>query len=529
MKFESALLAALTLAAATSGAHAAPKWDARYYNPGKDPKAAEGDVILPMPCDGAMAFRKVVVPVGRPMDDYLVNVGEQSPEYPFVTQARQAYIAGSFTEPGKNPSSRYYLMAKYELSVLQYQSLQTLEGDPGKTCPTPEQIKLLPVTGISWFEAQNLANRYSVWLRTQQKNVLPKEDGISGFVRLPTEVEWEFAARGGMGVDSAARAEARYPMDGELRDYEWYGGPQSANGKAQLVGRLKPNPLGLYDMLGNVAEMTSDAFHLSKLDRPHGGTGAYVIRGGDFRSKEADLRSAARREGNYYDEDGDMKDKTVGVRWVVAAPELTSKGRTEQLEKGWAELGSGQVSADAANKGKSAVEELGDLAGKVEDGKLKEQLKDLEGKLRASNLAQEEARDQAIRASLNLGAFLCTKLRDDGRYVQFVQKTYSEVCAATPDAADCAQYKSNIEKRRYELGETTQYYASSLIDAATLYGRENIAKQVPVILKTLEQNEKLKGLMPYLSVYWGNQQAYLKTWKVDKDGWLAACVAAVKN
>ncbi|WP_164855519.1 formylglycine-generating enzyme family protein [Bordetella avium] len=521
MKSKAALL--LILSAFAGAAGAAPKWEERYYNP----KPAKDDVVLPLPCEGALVFRKIVVPAAGPLDDLPINVGQESENFAFLEQRRIAHIAGSFTEQGSK--ARYYLMAKYELTQQQYQALQTLTGEAAKSCPTPSRNGMLPLSDIGWFDAAQLAHLYNIWLRKQQKNVLPKEDGVSGFVRLPTEIEWEFAARGGINVDAAAFAEARYPMPEGIVDHEWYAGAQSANGKAQPVGLLKPNPLGLHDILGNVAEMTQDAFRLNKLDRQHGGTGAYVIRGGDFRKAEDGIRSAARREGSYYNEDGEQKEKTVGLRWVIAAPELTSRDRIQQLETGWKALGSGQVSSDPSGKGKSAVQELGDLAGKVEDRRLKEQLKDLEGKLRASNQKQEEARDQAIRASLNLGAFLCTKLRDDGRYVDYVQKTYDDLCAATPDAAECASYKTNLQKRRYELGETTQYYASTLVDASTLYGQENIARQLPVMEKILEQNEKLKGLTPYLKVYWGHQKGYLKSWKVEKEKWLSACVATVKN
>ncbi len=506
-------------------AQSASQWEERYYNP----KPQEGDIVLPLPCDGAIVFRKVIVPAAGPLDDLPISVGQETETFAFVEQRRLAHIAGSFTDTKAKNAARYYLIAKYELSTQQYGALLTLVGGTDKACAAPARAGMIPVTHISWFDAVHAAHLYNLWLRTDKKDALPKEDHISGFVRLPTEVEWEFAARGGVNVDPAAYVETRYPMPDGLGGYEWYAGAQSSNGKLQQIGLLKPNPLGLHDMLGNAAEMTQDPFRLNKLDRQHGGTGAFVVRGGDFRKAEEGIRSAARREGRYYSEEGEQKDNTLGVRWVIAAPELTSRERIQQLEDGWKSLGSGNVSADATGKGKSAVQELGDLAGKVEDRKLKEQLKDLEGKLRASNLKQEEARDQAIRASLNLGAFLCTKLRDDGRYVNYVQKTYDDLCQASPDAAECTTYKANIDKRRYELAQTNQYYASSLVDAATLYGKENIAKQVPVVKKMLEQNEKLKGLEPFLNVYWTHQQVYLKSWKVDKENWLPTCIAAIKN
>jgi formylglycine-generating enzyme required for sulfatase activity len=84
-------------------------------------------------------------------------------------------------------------------------------------------------------------------------------------------------------VNSAEFRDQHYPMD-DLKNYEWYSGAQSSNGKVQLIGLLNPNPLGLYDMLGNVSEMMFTPFYLNKLNRLHGQAGGYVVRGGNILS-----------------------------------------------------------------------------------------------------------------------------------------------------------------------------------------------------------------------------------------------------
>ena len=96
----------------------------------------------------------------------------------------------------------------------------------------PEQ----PVVGVSWFEAA----RYSGWLTSQTGRPY----------RLPTETEWERAARGGLD-------QKQFPWGGDppqsLPDYatRWQTGPEP-------VGRYPPNAFGLYDIGDNVHEWCSD-------------------------------------------------------------------------------------------------------------------------------------------------------------------------------------------------------------------------------------------------------------------------------
>jgi len=140
-----------------------------------------------------------------------------------------------------------------------------------------------PVINVSWEDAQ----AYTDWLSQQTGQTY----------RLPSDTEWEYAARGGtrsrfwwgmeVGEDKANCAGC-----GSLWDAE----------RTADVGRFAPNPFGLYDTAGNVFEWAADCYHDSFAQAPRngkplekeGGCGKRVIRGGAWSFPPKEIRSANR-------------------------------------------------------------------------------------------------------------------------------------------------------------------------------------------------------------------------------------------
>ena len=107
-----------------------------------------------------------------------------------------------------------------------------------------------PVENVTWFDAVEFCNQLSKKAGLKPVYTIDGEKitanwHAKGF-RLPTEAEWEYACRAGTTGE-------RY---GEIDQIAWY--DKNSNGSTQGVGKLKPNPWGLYDMLGNVWEWCWD-------------------------------------------------------------------------------------------------------------------------------------------------------------------------------------------------------------------------------------------------------------------------------
>lgn len=121
-----------------------------------------------------------------------------------------------------------------------------------------------PVVGVSWVQAK----AFCVWRSNYLNQYLESIDyqKMNDF-RLPTEAEWEFAARGGMAGESYpwGGPYVRNPNGCFLANYEPLRGAYDDDGgvKTLMVGHYAPNDYGLYDMAGNVSEWCIDSYNES--------------------------------------------------------------------------------------------------------------------------------------------------------------------------------------------------------------------------------------------------------------------------
>ena len=139
---------------------------------------------------------------------------------------------------------------------------------------------------------QHAANKYCEWLSAKTGH----------YYRLPTEAEWEYACRAGTTT--------KYSFgdnDADLGKYAWF--EMNSDFKYQKIGRKLPNPWGLYDMHGNVAEWTLDGYEPAAYEKSGAGVAVepfvrgtkpypHVVRGGSWDDTPDKLRSAVRKSSD---------------------------------------------------------------------------------------------------------------------------------------------------------------------------------------------------------------------------------------
>jgi len=214
-------------------------------------------------------------------------------------------------KPVHQVTVRSFYIGKYDVTFGEYGAFCQATGrhTPGHA---GGDWGLRPVFNVSWYDALDYCN----W-RSQQEGLTPCYvingdkttcDFTANGYRLPTEAEWEYAAKGGSQSKGY-----KYSGSNSPSDVAWYYDNSGhafidQNGldgcQVHLVGRLKPNELGIYDMSGNVDQWCWDwydknYYQSSPTDNPTGPLGGSrrVARGGDFETNDWIVRTTTREFG----------------------------------------------------------------------------------------------------------------------------------------------------------------------------------------------------------------------------------------
>ena len=242
------------------------------------PAMSQKQVVVAAPVDPAVALA-----MAKRIEANMVTVKGGS----FIMGATQEQVkhAYDWEKPAHNVTVGDFKLGRYEVTQEEWEAIMG-------TNPSMFKGKNLPVESVSWNDCQVF---------------IEKLNELTGRkFRLPTEAEWEYAARGG------AKAKGlKFAGSDIVCDVAWYF--HNSGKKTHEVGQLAANELGIYDMSGNVGEWCSDF-----CDVVHGyaPTSTKLTqrarRGGNWNSIAAFCRNSYR-----YGRKPDFRNETLGLRLAM--------------------------------------------------------------------------------------------------------------------------------------------------------------------------------------------------------------------
>jgi len=243
---------------------------------------------------------------------FTVTLYAQSVSYEMVRVPGGSFRMGSNDSEDYNARPQHlvtlsnFSIGKYEVTQALYESVMGYNPSGFKNyADSPSR----PVENVTWYDAIEFCNKLSERERLQPVYTISEREPATGYpiesatvtpdwgkngYRLPTEAQWEYAAKGGNGTPG----NYAYSGSNDVNTVAWY--ENNSNRAPQVVGTKAPNGLGIYDMSGNVSEWCwdRDGGYMSEPQTDPKGPSLgslRTLRGGSWNISDTFVRSALRR------------------------------------------------------------------------------------------------------------------------------------------------------------------------------------------------------------------------------------------
>jgi formylglycine-generating enzyme required for sulfatase activity len=514
-----------------------------------NPRPEAGDLVLPMPADAELVLRPAVVP-GKGFwgaQERVVQLGDSSGGA--FEGVQRTMVNGSFPDP--QADQWLIWLAKYELTKGQYvavmgaDALAAASGNPADRDYATlegrelEQASVMPLTWVSHQAVEDFLRAYNRWLfdpaHPQRRAALPTVDGVPGFLRLATEEEWEYVARGGLPAIDDGSFDKRLPFSKrQLNKYAWHLG--NAKNRLRPIGLRQANGLGIHDLFGNAHEMTAGLF---RPEIRQGKPGGVPVRGASVSSPLKDLRSSYRTELDAYAWDGEKQQMSqrrafnIGARLALGSNVVVSSEARSRLEQAYHEYRKNlrpvtPVGRSLDNLVSQASSQLATVDGVLE--RMLQRYPDAQDQVAAIQAYVDGARERLDQAQRESARSLLQDASRNGTNLSVLISKRPRLEGALKSAEKLLEmstrYQQQVEKVRHSLDENlaaaTEQYAAYLKKVAELGDhqaayREYAFKTMAGEKITTRETRVLEFLAQHVGHYNETREVKTEEWRTAFD------------
>jgi len=488
-------------------------------------------------------FRAVRVP-GRGFwadEERVIQIGDASGG--IFEGLQRIQISGSF------PDDEGWLiyLAKYELTrgqfiaVMGIDALLAASADPAiSALPTLQgralrEALMEPLSFVGHHAVLEFIHRYNQWLfdpaHPERLDALPRLDQVPGFLRLPTEQEWEYVARGGLPALQGGRFNDSLPFPArQVNEQAWHLG--NARHQIRPIGLRAADALGFHDLFGNVQEMTAGVFHPEIWQ---GKPGGIAVRGGSVSTPATELRSALRSELEIYAWDADsgrMLERTsfnTGARLAIGVNVVVSPAQRARIEQEYEAYRS--ELRRSLPVGRTLDNRVAQAAGQISDvdpilSRLIDENPDLREALAAVQALTNNAREQLEFAQREAARSLAQDAARNGVNLSVYLSRQQRLTTTLETARRLAELSTRYQEQVEAVERSIADLNAAVTEQLQAYGEKvaSLGEFPPahraLAISALAERDPPRREAAVLELLRGHAEAYAEQRRPDRDGWL---------